>query len=142
MNKSEQQPRRSYTRRAIGLALCFSPLILLLCSAVVALVRSERRPFAAIGFIVGALLFACLNFYLSFIRPWWLRRRHGSLDGIRHVSGLPIIGTILVLLGGVLGFGAMGTALLGLVAVTLDTGGAPWFLIATWRDSSFWDSSK
>jgi hypothetical protein len=138
---SEQPRPTNYRRRAIGLALCFSPLVLLLCSVFVALAGNERRPFSAIGFVVAALFFAIVNFHLSFFRPWWLRRRHG-LEAIPHVSGLPIVGTVLVLLGGTLGFGAIGTALFGLVAVALDTGGAPWFLIATWRDSSLWDSRK
>lgn len=98
---SEQPHSTNYPRRAIGLALCFSPLILLFCSIFVALAGSGRRPFAAIGFIVAALFFAVLNFHLSFVRPWWLRRR-GSLEAIPHVSGLPVVGTILVLLGGAL----------------------------------------
>lgn len=138
----DQPHPTNYPRRAIGLVLCFSPLILLFCSIFVALAGSDRRPFGAIGFVVAALFFAVLNFHLSFVRPWWLRRSHGSLEAVRHVSGLPMVGTILVLLGGAFGFGAIGTALIGLVAVALDTGGAPWFLIATWRDSSFWDSRK
>ncbi|GHT90078.1 hypothetical protein AGMMS49545_02390 [Betaproteobacteria bacterium] len=142
MNMAAEPHPKNYLRRAIGVVLCFSPLALLLTSTIAAFAGSERHPFAAVGFIIVALFFAVLNFYLSFIRPWRLLRQHGSLEGIPHVSGFPIIGTILVLLGGVFGFGAIGTALLGIVALAFDTGGAPWFLIATWRDSSLWDSPQ
>lgn len=91
---------------------------------------------------MAALLVAMLNFYLSSIRPLLLIRRHGSLEGIPHVSGFPLAGTVLVLLGGLFGFGAWGTALFGLLALVLDTGGLPWFLISTWGDSSMWDAGK
>ena len=138
---AEQKPKK-YARRAIGVDLCFSPLALLVCSAIAAQMGTQRHPFAAVGFVIAALLFAVLNFYLSFIRPWRLLRQHGSLDGIPHVSGFPIVGTILVLLSGIFGFGAIGTSLLGMLALALDTGGAPWLLITTWRDSSLWDSPQ
>lgn len=86
-----------------------------------------------------ALVVGGLNFYLSFIRGPIYRRRNGSLEGYKHVSGIPMIGSLLVVAGTVLGFGAAFCAGLGLLAVALDTGGTPWFLIATWKDSSFWD---
>ena len=89
--------------------------------------------------MLDAALLAALNFYLSFIRPPVFRLLHGSMDGFRHVSGIPMIGTLLVVLGGVFGFGAVGTALLGLACIGFDTGGSVWFLIATWRDGSLWD---
>lgn len=135
-------PPKNYTRRTVGAVLCLSPLALLVCSAIAVLTGTERQSFAAVGFIVAALFFALLNFHLSFVRPRMLLQRYGSLDGIRHVSGIPIIGTILVLLGGIFGFGSLGTALLGIAALALDTGGSPWFLIATWRDSSLWDATR
>lgn len=90
---------------------------------------------------MAALLVAALNFHLSFVRPWWHRRRHGGVETLRHVSGIPVVGTVLVLLAGVLGQGALGTTVIALLALVLDTGGAPWFLVATWRDTSFWDAS-
>lgn len=136
----KQSPKR-FARRAIGIGLCFSPAVLLITSIIVALHGHVRAPFDAVSFIVAALLLALLNFYLSFIRPWVLLRRHGSLDGIPHVSGFPILGTLLVFLGGAYGFAALGTSLLGIVALVLDTGGLPWFLVATWRDSSLWDTT-
>jgi hypothetical protein len=79
-----------------------------------------------------------LNFYLSFVRPVLFRWRDGSLEPYRHVSGYPIVGTILVVVGGLLGFGSVVTASVGLVAMSLDTGSSIWSLLA--KDSSFWDA--
>lgn len=59
---------------------------------------------------------------------------------MRNVSGFPVIGTLLVTVGGLIGFGDWRAATLGLVASAFDTGGLPWFLIATWRDRSLWDA--
>jgi hypothetical protein len=81
-----------------------------------------------------------LNFYLSFVRPVLFRWRYGSLEPYRHVSGFPIVGTVLVVVGGLLGFGSVVTASVGLVALSLDTGSSIWFVLATWKDSSFWDA--
>jgi hypothetical protein len=80
------------------------------------------------------------NFYLSFVRPVLFRWRYGSLEQYRFVSGVPGVGTILVVIGGLLGFGSVVTASVGLAAMLLDTGSSIWFLLATWNDSSFWDA--
>jgi hypothetical protein len=61
------------------------------------------------------------------------------MEKYRNVSGLPLIGTLLVLAGGVLGFGTLIPTILGMVAILLDTGGPFWFLITTWQDTSLWD---
>ncbi|AKV02304.1 hypothetical protein AKJ09_08967 [Labilithrix luteola] len=86
-----------------------------------------------------ALLIGALNFHLSFVRGLLYRRATGSLDGYRHVSGLPMVGTLLVVIGTLLGFGSAVCAAIGLLAIGIDTGGLVWFLIATWKDSSLWD---
>ncbi len=119
--------------------MAFSPLLLLLASLIAGIIRSQHSSFAAVGFMIGAATFAILNFHLSFIRPRLYFFRHGSMDGYRFVSGLPIVGTVLAILGAFFGFGAIGSAIIGIVAFALDTGGAGWFVIATWRDHSFWD---
>jgi hypothetical protein len=64
----------------------------------------------------------------------------GSLDGYRHVSGLPAVGSFLAALGAVLAFGSIVAAVVGLAAVAVDTGGSVWFLISTWRDALLWDA--
>ena len=89
--------------------------------------------------MLAAALLAALNFYLSFIRPLVFRRLHGSMTGFRHVSGIPMVGTVLAVFGALFGFGAAGSALLGLACIGIDTGGSVWFLVCTWRDRSFWD---
>lgn len=142
LEKLKTEYPKNFIRRTIGIIVCFSPIVLLVFSLINSFIDLEQRPFAAVGFMIAGLFFAIINFYLSFIRPRRLLRRHGSLEGISNISGIPLIGTILVIFGGAFGVGAIGTALLGLLVLALDTGGAPWFLISTWRDSSFWDSSR
>jgi hypothetical protein len=61
------------------------------------------------------------------------------MAGYRHTSGLPLVGTGLVVIGGLVGLGDWVAAVLGLIALAIDTGGSVWFLVATWRDASFWD---
>lgn len=129
----------NYARRSLGILICLTPVALLVGS----LLSASRT--APIGHSLGSVLIglgiatAGLNFYLSFIRGLVHRLRHGSLEGYRHVSGIPLIGTLFVVAGGIAGFGWRDTSIAGLAATALDTGGAPWFLISTWRDASFWD---
>ena len=93
-----------------------------------------------LGLAVLGLLFGILNVYLSAVRPRLYHLRHGSMEGYRFISGLPLFGDLLVIVAGVSGFGALPTAVVGLVALVLDTGGLLRFLIATWRDDSLWDA--
>jgi hypothetical protein len=131
-------PRVKFTRRAIGTAVCLSPILLLLASVVFA--QSYPRESAlGVGLSVVGLLVGILNFHLAVVRPSLYVWRHGSREGMRNVSGFPIVGTFLVVLGGAIGFGDWQSPAVGLVALTIDIGGLPWFLVATWRDRSFWD---
>ena len=36
------------------------------------------------------------NLHTSFIRPWLYRRSHGDLSGYQYVSGVPVLGSILI----------------------------------------------
>ena len=72
--------------------------------------------------MILAAAIGTLNFHLSFVRPRIFFKRHGSMDGYHFVSGIPGIGTLLVCLGGVLGFGAVGSAIVGITVLVLDTG--------------------
>ncbi len=83
-----------------------------------------------------ALLMGALNFYFSFIRPALFQHK----PDYHFVSGIPMVGTLLVTAGGLIGFGGVIQATVGMVALLLDTGSSVWFLIFTWRDSGFWDS--
>jgi len=127
-------------RRLLGVAISLSPILVLLASIVFGIIRS--RPFfsAALGLMVAACVLAIWNFYLSFFRGRLYVKRHGSLEGYRYVSGVPLIGAVLAMMGGLVGFGEIGSALVGIASMALDTGGPIWFLIWTWRDEPFWDS--
>ena len=102
----------------------------------------KSNTIAGLIFVLLAAFFAVSNFYLSFGRPLLFRLRHGTLEGYRFASGIPVIGNLLALIAVALAFGAIGTAVCVLVVVAFDTGGLPWFLVATWRDSSFWDGQQ
>ena len=58
----------------------------------------------SLGVALTALATAiCLwNFYASLVVPWDYRRRHGSMEGFAHMSGLPMVGGVCVLLSGAL----------------------------------------
>lgn len=135
-------PRRhkaNLFRRGMGIAVCFAPAFLLIAS-IVSWARRQGGGSASLGFAVVGLLFGVLNSYLSVVRPWLYQRRRGSMECYQFISGLPLLGTLFVAVAGVLGFGELPTALVGLVALVLDTGGLPWFLVATWHDGSLWDA--
>jgi hypothetical protein len=99
-----------------------------------------RRSGWGVGLASGGLLVGGFNFYLAVIRPLLYALRHGSSEGQRRVSGVPLLGTLLATAGGAVGFGDWRSAAIGLVTLTIDLGGLPWFLIATWRDESLWDA--
>jgi len=140
INTDQRSKPINYLRRALGATLGFSPFLLLLVSLVFGFVRGQHSSVAAVAFMTGAVAIAGVNFYLSFVRPRLYRFRHDSMDGYRFVSGVPIIGSVLTIMGAIFGFGAIGLAILGIIAFALDTGGSGWFVIATWRDHSLWDA--
>ena len=109
---------------------CTGPTLLLLASLAVGLTGSNTGSHWSVIPSLLALALGCLNIYLSFRPP---------LPDGRHVSGLPVVGTLLVLPAATSGFGCVPAALAGLLATLIDTGGLLWFLKATWHDTSFWD---
>ena len=110
-------------RRAIGVALCFAPLAALLASLAVGITHPQTSRFAGVGFMIAAAVIALLN-------------------AILRGSGVPILGTILLSIGVLDGFGATGSAVIGLATFVLDTGGSGWFVLSTWRDRGFWDGDS
>ena len=128
-------PKSRALRRTVAVIVCLSPLALLLLSlASPASIQPVRHGFA-IALASMALVIGATNFWLSFVRPPLHRRRSPGI--YKHVSGLPLVGTLLILLAALAGFGSLPVAALGLVVLTIDTGGSPWLLFAIWRDRTF-----
>lgn len=124
-------------RRSVGVALCAAPVVLVACSIATASQQSSP-PRLAVGLAAAALIVAVLNLWLAFGRPMYLRWRHPQVE-FRHISGIPLVGTVLAVGASVAGFGTIGASLVALLAVILDIGGLPWFVVWTWRDKSLWD---
>lgn len=139
MTGAEPPRAWNYCRRVIGAAVCLAPTVLFVASLIASRI-APRDSGMGIGLVVCAVPVAILNFHLSFVRSALYRWRRGSMEGFRHISGFPLFGTFLLVIGGVIGFGDWRVAAIGLCAITLDTGGLPWFLIMTWRDESLWDA--
>jgi hypothetical protein len=140
MRNNPKANGRNFWRRAVGVVVCLSPLWLIMVSVLWGLLYPDRVRITgmpgSITLITIALMLSSLNFYLAFIRPALFQNR----ADYRNISGIPMFGSFCVIGGILMGFGEWSPALAGGVAVLLDTGGLPWFLVSTWRDSSFWDS--
>jgi hypothetical protein len=130
---------RNYRRRLLGIAICLSPVGALVASIVYGTVHGTGLT-TGLALVLFAALIAALNFHLSFTRPLLYRWTHGSMAGYRFVSGVPGVGAFFVLAGILVWFGDVVTASIGLGVLLLDTGGPIWFLVMTWKDSSFWDA--
>jgi hypothetical protein len=134
----DPSPRRvNLRRRGLGIVVCLGPVALLVASLVTAIV-SRSANFAGLYLAIAGLAIALTNVFLSILCPMLYLLRHGSFEGYRHASGIPVFGTVLIILAGVWGHGELPTSVVGLVALGLDTGGWPWFLFATWHDESLW----
>lgn len=130
---------RNYRRRSLGVAICLSPVGVLVTSIVYGAVRGTGLT-TGLALVLFAALFAALNLHLSFTRPLLYRWTHGSMAGYRFVSGIPLVGAFFVVAGVLVWFGDVVTASVGLGVLLVDTGGPVWLLIMTWKDSSFWDA--
>jgi hypothetical protein len=139
MFSNEQPTGTNYKRRILGVILSLLPLEIAIASLLFGLITHKESKFSGIKFVYAGTLFAALNFYLHFFRPRLHKLINRSMEKYRNVSGLPLIGELLVTIGTLHGFGSVGTALLGIFATVLNTGGSLWFLIWTWKDKSLWD---
>jgi hypothetical protein len=111
-------------------AICLTPLMAAVASLVAAIWFVERPAFDGWWFVAVALFFAAWNIHCSFGRYLLWKWRAAADVPYQHVSGLPAIGTLFVVFAILSGFGALGTSLLALAALVVDTGGTPWFVAA------------
>lgn len=76
--------------------------------------------------IIGLLLLAfasflvCSNLYAGFFAPRNHRRKNGSMDDFKFVSGIPIVGSVLVLLSALLFPANRFLGVLFLILIVLD----------------------
>jgi hypothetical protein len=82
---------------------------------------------AWISFAMGAL-FCVSNFYLSFLRYPLHRLLGMPTDAYRWVSGVPIIGTLFVILALTALYPVQGVLPLAIILAVIDTGGIHWFI--------------
>lgn len=93
-------------------------------------------PYLGIALFLLSTLVAATNFSLSFLRVPLLRARGVPPSQIRHVSGLPLVGMLVVpavyLVPASPWFVAWALSVLA-----IDTGNLVWFTFAVWKDPSF-----
>jgi hypothetical protein len=74
-----------------------------------------------------------LNFYLSFLR-YPVHALRGKADEYRWVSGLPLLGSALVVLSLSLVQLPIWALVIGVIVAALDTGGMHWFVgVLAWQ---------
>ncbi len=133
-------PKTNYLKRSLGVAFAALPALPLLS----ALMQPQQIDVRDTAFVVAPLVlaaaFAFPNFHLSFVRPWLYRRRHGSFVDYKFVSGIPMLGTLCASVAAYFGWGSILCGALILIITLIDTLSPPWFVIATWRDTSLWDA--
>ena len=136
-------PPKNHLRRAVRVLFCLLPVIVALASLAAGLAGWETLSVAALlagrGCLFLAGLVAAYNFYLSFLRLLIHRLLGRPMESYRFVSGTPVIGDVLVVLGCLLSFGVVDTAEFGLGVAVFNTGGMLCFLVTTWRDTDVWD---
>jgi len=123
----------------MGIVLCSLPVWLAIVSIALSFHHSRLAGTTGYILLVGAGAIALLNLYLSSLRPWLYHKKHKSMDGYNYVSGIPGLGTMAVIAAVLFNFQHLLTGILAICILIADTGGLPWFLIMTWKDSSLWD---
>ena len=88
-----------------------------------------------VGAILGvvAFLVSAFNFHVSALVPWRYQRQHGTMAGFAHMSGLPIIGSLLVLGAGALLPPVVWLGAFLLVLYVIDGNGLPRLLYSLVR---------
>ncbi len=86
--------------------------------------------FFGVAFTVLATLVCLWNCYVSIIVPWDYQRRHGSMAGFAHTSGLPWLGGVFILFAGALMPPSVLLGVFLLLLYVVDGNGIPWFFIS------------
>ena len=74
-----------------------------------------------------------LNFYLSDLSPWFYKRKHGSMVDYAHISGLPVVGGILIFFAGALMTSSVLLGIFLLLLYVIDGNGIPRFFFSILR---------
>jgi len=97
---------------------------------------------ASWSFIALATIVALVNFHLSWVRPvLYSRRHHGSPEGYKFISGIPLVGTVLSTIGVLTSWGAWPVAAASLALLLIDTGGALYLQVVLVKDRALWKHS-
>lgn len=135
-------------RRALGVIIGLTPFVLTLMGPVAEYLTngglsdwfaqmSFLRMLAFGGLVLGGGI-AIINAYLSFVRPAVYRLRHGETESYRFISGVPIIGSVILMFSPLPLCASLWPSFVAMVLLALDTAGPMWFVIATWGDDSLW----
>ncbi len=127
-------------RRFIGIVIAIMPFGIVLVLSVIKwrILAGRLAFFGYCLFTIGGLI-SCINFYLSFLRYLVHRLRGGTKEDYSWTSGIPLLGILSVV--GLLHLPqSIWFSLLAFVFLLIDTGGTPWFIVAVWKDDSFWCS--
>lgn len=135
----------NWRRRGLGLIVAAAPFVLAVCSLIVALRADDGPPASlsmviAVGFLLVAVWIGWLNVF-GILGRLALSRWFGRNCGATFAT-YPLVGTVALAIALVLGFGSLLISLAALVLLPIDTGGAPWFLICTWRSREIWDGAS
>lgn len=94
---------------------------------------SSGRTVVGSIFTILAILVCLLNFYLTFLNPWLYRIAHGSMEDYGSMSGLPLVGSIFIVLAGALMPGSVILGIFLLILYAIDGNGIPWVFISILR---------
>jgi cobalamin synthase len=125
--------------------LMASPLMLSIGSAWSALIAPSdtREPATAWVLIALASMAMAINLHTSYLRPALYAKLHDkSMEGYKHASGIPLVGSILAAIAVLVAWGKLSVAAASLVILFADTGSVVWLFAALARDSSFWSETK